>query len=188
MVHIDVDLLRGEGGPEQAAFAIGQRGHGEGHAGARAVNGQQVFFGGAVRENRFHGQEQAVKFGVLALGREVLKLRRFAGHVVDDDVGHHVDVLRQFTDALPVAQTGIDLGVVNRVKTRVGPIDFVKERQQVNPAKNPLQGAAQEFAQFIQRLTAKTVDISDQLNLVFHFLNWDRYQKEGAIIQSGEVV
>jgi hypothetical protein len=74
VVDVDVDLLGGEGGPQDAALAIGQGDEGERRARPRPVDGQQVFLGRTVREHRVHRQEQAVVGRCAALGGKVLEL------------------------------------------------------------------------------------------------------------------
>ena len=75
-VGVDVNLLGGEGGPDQARLA--RPGVlGKGQARTRAVNAGQVGLGGPVREDRRHGQEHAVVRAALPAGHHILELAGF---------------------------------------------------------------------------------------------------------------
>jgi hypothetical protein len=76
--------------------------------------------------------------------------------------------LGQLPDIRPTAQAVIDAGVVDRIKASIRTIDFVEKRQQMDATKHTLQRAFQQRLQLLQSRAAKAVDISDQLNLVFH--------------------
>ena len=49
--------------------------------------------------------------------------------MVDDEIGHDLEVLPEGTDLGPAPEPGIDLGVIDRVETRIRAIDRREERQ-----------------------------------------------------------
>ena len=84
--------------------------------------------------------------------------------MVDDHIAHHVDLLRQRAQVLPVAQARVNLGVVDGVKTGVGAIDGIKKRQQVHATKHPGQragGVCKQRGQFTQTALSQAIDIGD---------------------------
>ena len=55
--------------------------------------------------------------------------------MVDDEVGHDVDVRSERRDVAPVAEPRVDARVVARIEPRIGGVDRVEERQHVNAAE-----------------------------------------------------
>ena len=168
VMDVDVDLLRGEGRPEDAPLPGPQRGHREGKAGPRPVDLQEILLGRAFREHRIQGEEQPRELGTAAAGREVLILGRVRRDVVHDHVGHHVEVRAQRPDVVPAAQPGIDSRVVDGVEARVRAVDGKEERQEVDAAENPRQRAAQQIAELAKPAAAQAIDVGDELDLVAH--------------------
>ncbi|MEY3252448.1 MAG: hypothetical protein RL227_1421 [Pseudomonadota bacterium] len=123
VAHVDVGPLRGEGGPQQAVAAVAQRHRGEGHARARTADLEQLLLGGAVGEHALHREEEPVVARLRAVRRPVQDLRRSRRHVVDDDVGPHLQLARQRGHVVPVAQARIDLRVVDGVEAGVAAVD-----------------------------------------------------------------
>ena len=98
----------------------------------------------------------------------VLELRRPAGHVVDDHVGHDLGPPREGRDVVPCAQAVIDLGVVDRVEAGVGAVDRMEERQHVHASERTLQRPVEQLLQVAKRAARKAIDVGDQLCLVLH--------------------
>ena len=166
-VGVDVDLLRGEAHPHQTGLAcklvVGER-----QTRTRTVNAGQILFGGAVREDGAHGQEHRVVLGFLTVGEHVLELLGFPAHVVDDGVDHDVVGRGKLGDIVPVAEPRIDLGVVDRVKTRVGAIERGEKRQDMHAVVHAVEAGAQDIGHRLDGAVAQTVSISDELHFVLH--------------------
>ena len=141
---------------------------GERQTRTRTVNAGQIFFGGAVREDGAHGQEHRVVLGFLTVGEHVLELLGFPAHVVDDGVDHDVVGRGKLGDIVPVAETRIDLGVVDRVKTRVGAIERGEKRQDMHAVVHAVEAGAQDIGHRLDGAVAQTVSISDELHFVLH--------------------
>ena len=169
MMHVDVDLLRREGGPQCAPLAVGQRDLGERPARSRPVDRRQLRLAGALREYRIERQEQAGVLRSRAMREVIAELRRVGRDVIDDDIAHHIEHPGQALDVLPVAEVGINLGMIAGVEAGVGAIDRVEERQQMHAAKHAAQRPFEQRLQLGQSATAQAVDIGDELNLVFHY-------------------
>jgi hypothetical protein len=75
VLHVDVDLLRREGGPQRACLAVGQMHRRERCARARAVDGAPLGLADALRKHGVERQEQAVVHRGRAVPREVHELR-----------------------------------------------------------------------------------------------------------------
>ena len=56
--------------------------------------------------------------------------------MIHDHIRHHINMHGKRFNAVPITQTGINLGVIDRIKACIGTIDCIKKRQQVNAAKN----------------------------------------------------
>ena len=89
--------------------------------------------------------------------------------MVDDHISHHICAVRQLLDVLPASKTFIHAGVVNRIEPGICAIDFVEEGQQMHATKHAFQGPIQQLLKLRDCRSSESVDISDQLNLVFHF-------------------
>jgi hypothetical protein len=90
--------------------------------------------------------------------------------MIDDDVGHDVNPLRQRCDVAPPPKTRIDAGVIDRVETGVRTVDRIEERQQVNRAEHAVQRASQQRCKVAKAAAAGSIYISDQLDLILHGL------------------
>ena len=166
-VGVDIDLLRGEGGPHETGLAA-PRVVGERQARARTVDAGEVLFGGAVGEDARHGEEHRVVGAVFAALHDVLELLGFPGHVVDDGVDHNVVGLGQLGDIIPCAQARVDLGVVHRVESGVGAVKRGEERQDVHAFVDVLEAGAQHVGQGCDGAVAQPVGVGDELDLVLH--------------------
>ena len=170
MLDIDVELLRRERGPQDLCLAIGQAGRRQRQSGPRAVDRQQLALMGAGGKHHAQRQKQAGIGRGAAVGKVVQKLRRFGRDVVDDHIGHDLQLRGECCDVAPLAQSRIDLGVVDRIEARIGAVDRQVERQQMNATKNAGQQAAgtEQLGQLVQRSTAESVDVGDELDGVVH--------------------
>ena len=90
--------------------------------------------------------------------------------MVDDHVGHHLDVLGERADVVPRSQTFIYLGVVDGVEACIAAVDRVKEGQEVDAAKNTMKRPLQQCIQLRKSTTGQAVYIGHELNLVLHAL------------------
>src|SRR5215468_5113940 len=77
---VDVDLLRGERGPDQALAAVGEGIRSERQPWPRPVQAQQVLLPGAPGEDGPEGEEHPVAGRVRPLGKPVSELRGRAGN------------------------------------------------------------------------------------------------------------
>ena len=144
MMDVDVDLLGRERGPEQDAFAVRCLVLRERQAGTDRVEREQIGFAGAPRKDAREGQEQARIRRRLATRVEVDELRRTAGDVVDDHVGHDLGARRQRPHVVPGAEPRIHLGVIDRVEAGVGAVDRIEEGQDVHAAERLAQRAVEQ--------------------------------------------
>ena len=97
------------------------------------------------------GQEQAGVRRRVAARVEVDELRRPAGDVVDDHVGHDLGPRRQRPHVVPGAEPRIDLGVVDRIEAGVGAVDRIEERQDVHAAERVAQRAVEQPREVAER-------------------------------------
>jgi hypothetical protein len=164
---VDVDLLRGEGGPDQALAAVRECVRGERQPRTRPVQPHQILLGGPLREGAGEGQEHPVEGRVGTVGQPVHELRGRRRHVVDDHVHHHRVVRGDRRDVVPAAQPGIDLGVVRRVEPGVGTVERAEEGQHVHAADQPGQRAVEDLAQ-TGEVAAEPVGIRDEVDPVRH--------------------
>ena len=88
--------------------------------------------------------------------------------MVHDRVDHDAVGPGQLGHVVPVAQTGIHRGVVDRVEARVGTVERREERQDVHPFVHPVEPRAQDVGHRGQRARPQTIGIRDELDLVFH--------------------
>ena len=166
-VGVDIDLLRGEGGPHETGLAA-PRVVGERQARARTVDAGEVLFGGSVGEDARHGEEHRVVGAVFAALHDVLELLGFPGHVVDDGVDHDVVRFGQFGDIVPRAQTRVDLGVVHRVEAGVGTVERGEERQYVHAFVHAVEAGAQHIGQGCDGAVTEPVGVGDELDFILH--------------------
>jgi hypothetical protein len=59
--------------------------------------------------------------------------------MVDEQIGHDVGVLRQGSHVVPRSKPRVDVGVVEWVEARVGSVNRMEERKQVNAAEESLE-------------------------------------------------
>ena len=69
---------------------------------------------------------------------------------------------------VPGAEPRIDLGVIDRVEARVGAVDRMEERQQVNAAERLAQRPVEQALQIAERAAGEAIDVGDELRLVLH--------------------
>lgn len=86
--------------------------------------------------------------------------------MIDDKVGHHVDIIAQFTHIVPVTQSWVNLPVVDRIETGISAINGIKEGKKVHSAEKRLEGAMQYIFQ-PAKISAHAIDIGDELDLIF---------------------
>src|SRR5689334_14597358 len=133
--NIYINVLLGKSCPQQAFLVILERNIGKRETGSWAIDGQQVRLGSAVRKDTAQCEKQvAINRGIPFL-IIVQKFRRGRRNMVDNQVCHQFNVLTQFLDVLPVSQTRINLGMVNRVKASIGAVNRIIEWEDVNAAK-----------------------------------------------------
>ena len=166
-IGVDIDLLRGEGGPYEAGFAA-PRVVGERQARARTINAGQILFGRTVGEDAGHGQEHRIVGAVFATFHDVLELLGFPGHVVDDGVDHDVVRFGQLGDVIPCAQARVDFGVVHRVESGVGAVERGEERQDVHAFVHAVEAGAQHIGQGCDGAVTEPVGVGDELDFVLH--------------------
>ena len=167
-IGVDIDLLRGEGGPHETGLAA-PRVVGERQARARTVNAGEVLFGGAIGEDARHGEEHRVVGAVFAALHDVLELLGFPGHVVDDGVDHDVVRFGQLGDVIPCAQARVDFGVVHRVESGVGAVERGEERQDVHAFVHAVEAGAQDVGHGCDGAVPQPVGIRDELDFVLHW-------------------
>ena len=132
------------------------------------VEGQQVRFARALREDALVGQKHSCIRGFAATCVIVLKARRVARDVIDNQIGHHVDVGRERRDVGPRADAAIDLAVIDRVEAGIRPVDRMKEGEDVHAPEHLAQRSVQQLPKIAERAARKSIDVRDQLRLVLH--------------------
>ena len=135
MGDVDVDLLGRERRPEYSARAILERQRRERQARPRPIDREQVALRSAVRKHAVERQEHPRERASSAVLGKVQELRRAARYVVHDHVGHHVGLARERGDVVPRAQARVDARVIDRVESRIGAVDALEERQEMNAAE-----------------------------------------------------
>ena len=128
VVDVDVDLLGREGGPDLGGHTSDLVGR-ERWPRSRPIDRRKFLVGGTAGEDHVSGKEHAVELRGLALLEPVLERFGFRRDMVDDEIGHDLEVLPEGTDLGPAPEPGIDLGVIDRVETRIRAIDRREERQ-----------------------------------------------------------
>jgi hypothetical protein len=88
--------------------------------------------------------------------------------VIHNQIGHHVDVGCECRDVGPRAEPDINLAVIDRVETRIRPVDRVKEREGVHTSEHTAQRPVQQMPKILERATRKSIDVRDQLRLILH--------------------
>jgi len=165
---VDVDLLRGERGPDQALAAVGESIDGERQPRPRPVQAHQIILPGTPGEDRSEGEEHPVAGRSRALGKPVGELRGRAGNVIDDEVGRdRVPVPRQSRDVIPGAKPRIDLRVIPRIESRVRAVEWQVEGQDVHPSEQARQRARQDSPQPAQ-VTSQPGRVRDQFHRSGH--------------------
>ena len=74
----------------------------------------------------------------------ILKLRRIRGNMVDDEVSHDGVIRAQRRDVLPVAEPGIDAGMVDRIEAGVRAIYWIEKRQDVDAREQAAELVAEQ--------------------------------------------
>ncbi len=104
--------------PQQTLFIA----HGIGRpwqVGPGAVDGGDVLFCRALGKHGVVGQKQVVPLAFAPLCDNILELGRAAGHMVNDQIGHQIDVLAEPLNVVPVPQTRVDRQMIVRIETGV---------------------------------------------------------------------
>ena len=103
IANVDIDLLRRECRPQQALGSILKPQPGKRQGWARPINLEQVRFPRTVRKHAVVRQEHSRIGGRVPVLLKIGKLRGLARHMVDDQIGHDVDVLRHGAHVVPGA-------------------------------------------------------------------------------------
>lgn len=88
--------------------------------------------------------------------------------MVDDEVRHHFEPLAQCGEVAPRTEPRVDLSVIDGIETRVGSIDWIEKRQQMNSAEQSRQWTVEELAELRETATRESIDITYQLGLRLH--------------------
>ena len=88
--------------------------------------------------------------------------------MIDNQIGHHLDVGRERRDVGPRPDAGIDLAVIDWVEAGVRPVDRMKEGKDVHASEYLAQRSVQQLPKIAERATRKPIDVRDQLRLVLH--------------------
>jgi len=76
---------------------------------------------------------------------EILELRRSAGDMIDDHVGHQIPALAQRAHLVPGPKPGIRLRVVDRIEARIGAVDRPVKGQKMRAAEQPLERSLEQI-------------------------------------------
>ena len=88
--------------------------------------------------------------------------------MVDDQIGDELDRAAQGPHVFPGSQPGIDLSVIDRVKSGVGAVDGSEEGQQVRSAEDSGERPLEQATSTRRNRPREAVDVGNELNLVFH--------------------
>ena len=171
VVDVDVDLLGREGRPDLGGHTGNLVGR-ERWPRSRPIDRRKLFVGGAAGEDHVSGEEHAVELRSLAFLEPVLERFGFRRDMVDDEIGHDLEVLPEGTDLGPAPEPGVDLGVIDRIETRIRAIDRREERQQMRTAERPAKRAAHDLTE-ADEIAGETIDVGDQLWCVAQW--WRRH-------------
>jgi hypothetical protein len=80
--------------------------------------------------------------------------------MVDDDVGHHVSARGKGRDVIPRSKAPIDLGVVDRIESRVCAIDGMEEGQQVHATEGTAQRPVEQVLQIAKGPARHAIDVA----------------------------
>ena len=58
--------------------------------------------------------------------------------------------------------------MVNRIEARIGPVDWVKERQDVDAAKHAAERPIQQVLQIPERSARQAINVGNELRLILH--------------------
>ena len=158
--HVEVDLARHEGGPDEPSAAARVAVRGEGQAGARPVEPCDVALAAAVGEDPVEGEEHPVVGRIGPAGQPILELRGVAGHVVHDEVGCHFARPGQLADVVPRPEARVHDGVVHGVEARVVAVEGGEEGQHVH-ARERVEVGLDQFAEGSQ-VTPQAVGVREE--------------------------
>ena len=88
--------------------------------------------------------------------------------MIDDQVRHQIHILPQFLDICPTSQAGIDLGMIDRVKAGIHPVNGIIEGEDMNTTEKTGKWSLQQSMQRSYIASSQAICIRDELNFVFH--------------------
>src|SRR5580692_10899865 len=102
---------------------------------ARAIDAEQIGLARPFGKYAIQCQKHSGEVRSVAAFMEILKLRRAYRNVIDDEIGHDLDVAAERTNVIPGAESGVDLRVIDRIEAGIGAVDRPEERQQMHAAE-----------------------------------------------------
>ena len=163
VVDVDVDLLGREGGPDLGGHTRDLVGR-ERWPRPRPIDRRKFLVGGTAGEDHVSGKEHAVELRGLALLEPVLERFGFRRDMVDDEIGHDLEVLpRAPTSAQPPSRgrPGCDRSGRNPHPSHRS----AGRTAEVRTAERPAKRAAHDLTE-ADEIAGETVDIGDQLRCV----------------------
>src|ERR1700722_993893 len=105
--------------------------------------------------------------------------------MVDDDVGHDVNEGGQLLKFVPTPESGIDPCVVDGIKSRIGTVYRIVERQQMDGPEEFRERTGQRSTQSSDTPSSEPIDVSSELDFVFHMRSEGQSMPQGTtFIQS----
>jgi hypothetical protein len=132
------------------------------------MDAEQVRLGRAVGKDAARGEKHPGERRVFAVLVKVEKLRRANGDVIDDEIGHDLDVAAEGANVVPGTEPCINLRVIDGIEAGIGSVNWAEERQQMNAAKQSGERAIEKLMKFAQTAPGETIYIRSQLDLVPH--------------------
>src|ERR1700730_10862026 len=105
--------------------------------------------------------------------------------MIDDDIGHDVNAGGQLLQFVPAPESGIDLCVVDGIKSRIGAVYRIVERQQMDGPEESRERTGQQGTQRSDTASSEPIDVSSELDFVFHRRSNDQSISHGnTFVQS----
>jgi hypothetical protein len=168
MIHINIDLLVRERGPEQELGPTCGLVPCERQNLARTVEREQIRFAGSTGKYAGIRQEHPRVRRIVVSVVVVLELRRTTRNVIDDQVRHDLGPCGEGAHILPRTQARIDLRVVDRVEARIGSVDREEERKQVNATERAVQRPGEQLLEVAEASAGQPIHVCDELRLILH--------------------
>ncbi len=67
---------------------------------------------------------------------------------------------------IPITQARVHFGVICRVETSIGSVDWMKKRKQVDTAEDTRERPVEQGSQLVE-ITGQSINVSDELDLIF---------------------